>query len=32
MEEPKDKRTKAYKDWKANQAKESKGLATPLLR
>ena len=20
MEEPKDKRTKAYKDWKANQA------------
>ena len=32
MEEPKDKRTKAYKDWKANQAKESKGLGDTIAK
>ena len=32
MEEPKDKRTKAYKDWKENQAKESKGLGDTIAK
>ena len=32
MEEPKDKRTKAYKDWKANQEKESKGLGDTIAK
>ena len=32
MEEPKDKRTKAYKDWIANQAKESKGLGDTIAK
>ena len=30
MEEPKDKRTKAYKEWKAKQEKESKGLGDTI--
>jgi len=32
MEEPKDKRTKAYKDWKANQENESKGLGDTIAK
>ena len=32
MEEPKDKRTKAYKEWKANQEKESKGLGDTIAK
>lgn len=32
MEEPKDKRTKAYKDWKENQEKESKGLGDTIAK
>lgn len=32
MEEPKDKRTKAYKDWKANQEKASEGLGDTIAK
>ena len=32
MEEPKDKRTKAYKDWKANQEKSSEGLGDTIAK
>jgi len=32
MEEPKDKRTKAYKDWKANQEKASQGLGDTIAK
>ncbi len=32
MEQPKDKRTKAYKDWKANQEKESQGLGDTIAK
>ncbi len=32
MEEPKDKRTKAYKEWKAKQEKESKGLGDTIAK
>ena len=32
MEEPKDKRTKAYKEWKANQEKESQGLGDTIAK
>ena len=30
MKEPKDKRTKAYKEWKAKQEKEAKGLGDTI--
>ena len=32
MEEPKDKRTKAYKEWKANQEKASEGLGDTIAK
>lgn len=32
MEQPKDKRTKAYKDWKANQEKASEGLGDTIAK
>jgi hypothetical protein len=32
MEQPKDKRTKAYKDWKANQEKASQGLGDTIAK
>ena len=32
MKEPKDKRTKAYKDWKANQEKASEGLGDTIAK
>jgi len=32
MEQPKDKRTKAYKDWKANQEKGSEGLGDTIAK
>ena len=32
MEEPKDKRTKAYKDWKANQENKSQGLGDTIAK
>lgn len=32
MEEPKDKRTKAYKQWKENQEKSSKGLGDTVAK
>ena len=32
MEEPKDKRTKAYKEWKANYENKSKGLGDTIAK
>ncbi len=32
MKQPKDKRTKAYKDWKANQEKASEGLGDTIAK
>ena len=32
MEQPKDKRTKAYKDWKANHEKASEGLGDTIAK
>ena len=32
MEQPKDKRTKAYKEWKANQEKASEGLGDTIAK
>ena len=32
MKQPKDKRTKAYKDWKANQEKASQGLGDTIAK
>jgi hypothetical protein len=32
MEEPKDKRTKAYKEWKASQEKKSQGLGDTIAK
>ena len=32
MKPPKDKRTKAYKEWKANYEKESKGLGDTIAK
>lgn len=32
MEEPKDKRTKAYKEWKAKQDKQSEGLGDTIAK
>lgn len=32
MKPPKDKRTKAYKEWKANYDKESKGLGDTIAK
>lgn len=32
MKEPKDKRTKEYKDWKASQENESKGLGDTIAK
>jgi len=32
MEQPKDKRTKAYKDWKANQEKASQGVGDTIAK
>ena len=32
MEQPKDKRTKAYKDWKASQEKASQGLGDTIAK
>ena len=32
MEEPKDKRTKAYKEWRANQEKASEGLGDTIAK
>ena len=32
MKQPKDKRTKAYKEWKANQEKASEGLGDTIAK
>ena len=32
MKQPKDKRTKAYRDWKANQEKASEGLGDTIAK